>query len=545
MAANPHKCSNLSVQRDLRGLHKTHDIGLQLDGAPIPALSAADSYQYLGIGDGLDQVRRRVEMALTLSQLKLDTIALLQSGLAQWQVVKAVKVYLYPRVEYVLRHLRPFAQQLEGFDRHLVRGLRHLFCLTKWQDDIYLSADKVFKLLGLNEDGLLTHPLFSYWYTLFKRYIYSQRYPDFPNFNKEMISFLRIKARDKGITFEKFLENEVEKAKLETKSRVDELFLELKLDNVEDGLFTNPLFKFWCDCLEKFNAGKPKESQTSVVKSLQTVYGYKRLFYLLQAEQKITTSAEYAQKMEKDLLTTFAVNGKSLDDVFKLLGLNSVGYKLLENPLMKTFVKFVKAVDTAKDPGKLQTVKEDFVEKEILNGIELASNAGELQSTDLEKVLFRLWFTHEKDPKEVFEMLFREDDLVKILNDGGNLFEIPLFVTFLKYAKAYSGTKRLATAKELEAGVSNPKKRKWKIDPTTKVEYVDREADSYDNLEWLSTAFVAPKTKELAKKVLAALLNKRIIHKSILKEFEEKMMKLDKMDMVQKRLGSTSIQHQN
>ena len=44
-------------------------------------------------------------------------------------MIKAVKIYLYPRVEYALRHLRPFAQQLEGFDRHLVRGLRHLLRL--------------------------------------------------------------------------------------------------------------------------------------------------------------------------------------------------------------------------------------------------------------------------------------------------------------------------------------------------------------------------------------------------------------------------------
>ena len=129
MRANPSKCSTLSVHRDIRGLHKTQDIGLQLDGAPIPALSAAESYQYLGIGDGFDHVRRRVELAPALTQLKHDATALMQSGLAPWQVVKAVKVYLYPRVEYALRHLRPFAQQLEGFDRHLVRGLRHLLRL--------------------------------------------------------------------------------------------------------------------------------------------------------------------------------------------------------------------------------------------------------------------------------------------------------------------------------------------------------------------------------------------------------------------------------
>ena len=129
MVANPSKCSTMSVQKDLRGMHSPCDLGLRLDGSPIPALSASDSYKYLGIGDGFDHVRRRVELAPALTQLKHDATALLQSGLAPWQVVKAVKVYLYPRVEYALRHLRPFAQQLEGFDRHLIRGLRHLLRL--------------------------------------------------------------------------------------------------------------------------------------------------------------------------------------------------------------------------------------------------------------------------------------------------------------------------------------------------------------------------------------------------------------------------------
>uniref|UniRef100_A0AAV1U0L2 Uncharacterized protein n=1 Tax=Peronospora matthiolae TaxID=2874970 RepID=A0AAV1U0L2_9STRA len=119
----------MSVQRDVRGLHMTSDLGLELDGTPIPALSASDSYQYLRIGDSFDHVRRRVDLGTALTLLKHDAKALMQSGMAAWQVVKTVKVCLYPRVEYTLRHLRPFAQQLEGFGRHLVRGLRQLLRL--------------------------------------------------------------------------------------------------------------------------------------------------------------------------------------------------------------------------------------------------------------------------------------------------------------------------------------------------------------------------------------------------------------------------------
>ncbi|KAE9308236.1 hypothetical protein PF008_g21028 [Phytophthora fragariae] len=80
------------------------------------------SYAYLGIGDGFDHVRRRIELAPKLEMLKQVATALIESGLAPWQVVKTVEVYLYPRVEYALRHLHPEDQQLKGFDDHLRRN---------------------------------------------------------------------------------------------------------------------------------------------------------------------------------------------------------------------------------------------------------------------------------------------------------------------------------------------------------------------------------------------------------------------------------------
>ncbi|KAE9103981.1 hypothetical protein PF007_g14203 [Phytophthora fragariae] len=41
-------------------------------------------------------------------------------------ILKALKVYIYPKVEYALRHVRPLDSQLEGFERAIVRGLPRL-----------------------------------------------------------------------------------------------------------------------------------------------------------------------------------------------------------------------------------------------------------------------------------------------------------------------------------------------------------------------------------------------------------------------------------
>uniref|UniRef100_H3H9D1 Reverse transcriptase domain-containing protein n=1 Tax=Phytophthora ramorum TaxID=164328 RepID=H3H9D1_PHYRM len=89
----------MSIQRDHRGVLKACDLELQLDGARIPSLTMNASYAYLGIGNGFDHVRRRIELVPALTQLKDDATALLQSGLAPCQVVKAVKTYLFPRVD--------------------------------------------------------------------------------------------------------------------------------------------------------------------------------------------------------------------------------------------------------------------------------------------------------------------------------------------------------------------------------------------------------------------------------------------------------------
>lgn len=62
------------------------------------------AYSYLGIGDGFDHVKSRLELVPAITELKHDATALLQSGLAPWQVIKAIKTYLYPRVDYALRH---------------------------------------------------------------------------------------------------------------------------------------------------------------------------------------------------------------------------------------------------------------------------------------------------------------------------------------------------------------------------------------------------------------------------------------------------------
>ncbi|UIZ23418.1 hypothetical protein KXD40_007846 [Peronospora effusa] len=328
------------------------------------------------------------------------------------------------------------------------------------------SADEVFELLRLHtvEDGVLTNPVFNQWYSYFEMV-------NAKHGNKEsVIDFLSSK---KGTSFEDFMKDELEKANLGTKSRVDELFVDLRLERVGDGLFTDPLFIFWRACLEKFNGAHPKKSRTSVIQSLRTVYGDKGLVDLINAKRKVTDSVKYASRLENDLFATWLSDGKSIDDVFKILDLNRAGYKLLEDPSMKTFARFTQVVSMDRKE-LLLTREESFEENEIFRGTKFASGTGGLRTTPLEKALFRLWFTQKKHPEEVYKMYFGKDKLERILRDEGNLFEIPLFITFVKYSEGYSRTKRLATDDE---AIETSEERPWVTDPTYMVKYVDREFD--------------------------------------------------------------------
>ena len=132
LRANTAKCASLAVTTNARGnLTLDDSVRLELHGDVIASLTLNESYRYLGVGDGFDHVQHRLQLEPKLQQIKREAVALMQSGLAVWQVVKALKTYVYPKVEYALRHLRPLHSQLQGFDCAVKRGLRHLLRLPQ------------------------------------------------------------------------------------------------------------------------------------------------------------------------------------------------------------------------------------------------------------------------------------------------------------------------------------------------------------------------------------------------------------------------------
>ncbi|KAH9092437.1 hypothetical protein LEN26_018384 [Aphanomyces euteiches] len=94
MMANPAKCAFLPVTySDSRRTPST--LALDINGVPLPQLSLADSYAYLGVREGFDYTHTHVQLDSKFQAMRQQVTALIDSPLAPWQIIKALKVYVF------------------------------------------------------------------------------------------------------------------------------------------------------------------------------------------------------------------------------------------------------------------------------------------------------------------------------------------------------------------------------------------------------------------------------------------------------------------
>jgi len=153
LQANPSKCALLATVPDPHsvGRYKRLEdpLNLILNGVNIPKLQFEDSYKYLGIREGSDSVNIQFQLTPKLATLRKQVTALATSGLAPWQVTKAIKVYVLSQLEYPLRHVRCTTSELKGFTAHLYKTLRHLLRLPTNTTTAFFAAPLCSGGLGL------------------------------------------------------------------------------------------------------------------------------------------------------------------------------------------------------------------------------------------------------------------------------------------------------------------------------------------------------------------------------------------------------------
>ncbi|OWZ00241.1 reverse transcriptase [Phytophthora megakarya] len=90
---------------------------LRFGETAIPKIELTKGYKYLGVADSYDPGPKATQLTELLTTVKRELATLCRSPLAPSQILKSIKVYLYPKLEYCLRHLRPPQAQLQGLLR--------------------------------------------------------------------------------------------------------------------------------------------------------------------------------------------------------------------------------------------------------------------------------------------------------------------------------------------------------------------------------------------------------------------------------------------
>lgn len=103
MKANTDKCAYLSIYK---GKEDRPSPDIKLQGATIPRIGVKDAYKYLGLADSFTHTKRAAHFYEALHSARKDCSKLFASGLLPWQKMKAVKVYIYPQLEFLMRNTK-------------------------------------------------------------------------------------------------------------------------------------------------------------------------------------------------------------------------------------------------------------------------------------------------------------------------------------------------------------------------------------------------------------------------------------------------------
>ncbi|POM70255.1 Secreted RxLR effector peptide protein, partial [Phytophthora palmivora] len=119
-------------------------------------------------------------------------------------------------------------------------------------------------------------------------------------------------------------------------------FYRLYLNKAGEMLIQQPQFETWLRYVDDFNSKYPTKAKHPIT-VLEKAYSDKKLAVMIEMAKHVENTADVATKMEKSQFQQWLSKGKTADDVFMSLELHLAGDKLLENPVLKTWIQYMKA----------------------------------------------------------------------------------------------------------------------------------------------------------------------------------------------------------
>eukprot|EP00644_Phytophthora_capsici_P005553 jgi/Phyca11/538616/estExt2_Genewise1Plus.C_PHYCAscaffold_20101 len=303
--------------------------------------------------------------------------------------------------------------------------------LEKWFKQKKSIID-VFKFLKLNEEGstLLKSPALSTWVA----------YAKMLNKDPDELLFLAIKqtgfddaalARmigsakqdvNTGAIATKMEELQISKWSTADKSG-DDIFQLLGLKKAGNGVFESPVWSTWVAYLNKHEV----DADQVMFTVLRAQYGDERLTKLVAKASEVASTKEIAAKLQLDV---WHMNGQTSDEVFKILKLDKMGDKVFESPELKTWVTYVRKLNSYARPNEFSAItqlEQRFgtakLARMLAKSKERATNAATKGFlSDLQESQFKRWMVGGVDPADVSGVLakssiFSKKDNEKVLRD--------------------------------------------------------------------------------------------------------------------------------
>ncbi|KAI9985483.1 hypothetical protein PInf_004931 [Phytophthora infestans] len=187
---------------------------------------------------------------------------------------------------------------------------------------------------------------------------------------------------------------------LATGRTADDVYGLLKLNVDMEGIFKNSLLKTWISFVDKLGKEDP---YSLLLSKLVKHYGEYGLSNVLLRVKTDGSPFQVTESVQKALLSKWQNDGKTADDVFKLLKLNTdKGDELLESPALRTWMSYV-ALGKG-DPYNLLLLKltSRYDEEELTHMLVVAKSG---IARNVEKAQLKSWLSKGKTAEDAFKLL--------------------------------------------------------------------------------------------------------------------------------------------
>ncbi|KAE9143638.1 hypothetical protein PF006_g11351 [Phytophthora fragariae] len=213
--------------------------------------------------------------------------------------------------------------------------------------------------------------------------------------------------------------------KPKNQEEVFQLFSKMKLVHEKSNLFENPQFLKWTGAVTK-GYKDSLAADMAIALTLAGQRGDEALAKMIVEAKEVSSTKNVATRLEEAQIKNWLSKGETPDNVFRALKIEKDGYISLRNPLLGTWVSYVKKIE--ENPYKLLLSKmrarnsDDIVATYIWSA--KRDVLGSTIAQKVEDVLLDSWMPQSAD--EVFKLLK--------LNTGGiNLFNYPRLSSWVSY----------------------------------------------------------------------------------------------------------------